>query len=83
MVVGYADSYPEAHALAARTRQEGPVRTRLEQDGCGRVRVAVDRRLTIGDARAFLSAAREVVGVNDEVTPEEGSLLAHIAVRFG
>jgi uncharacterized tellurite resistance protein B-like protein len=33
--------------------------------------------------RALFSAAREVVGVDHEVTPEEGSLLAAIAVRFG
>lgn len=33
--------------------------------------------------RALFSAAREVVGVDDEVTPEEGSILAEIAVRFG
>ncbi len=32
--------------------------------------------------RALFSAAREVAGVNDEVTPEEGSILAEIAVRF-
>lgn len=33
--------------------------------------------------RALFSAAREVAGVDDEVTPEEGSILAEIAVRFG
>ncbi len=33
--------------------------------------------------RALFSAAREVAGVDDEVTPDEGSLLAAIAVRFG
>jgi hypothetical protein len=32
---------------------------------------------------ALFSAAREVAGVNDDVSPEEGSLLAEIAVRFG
>ncbi|MEO6652569.1 MAG: hypothetical protein ABIP17_07925 [Ilumatobacteraceae bacterium] len=32
--------------------------------------------------RALFSAAREVAGV-DEVSPEEGSILAEIAVRFG
>lgn len=33
--------------------------------------------------RALFSAAREVAGVDDEVSPEEGSILAEIAVRFG
>lgn len=32
---------------------------------------------------ALFSAAREVAGVDDDVTPEEGSMLADIAVRFG
>ena len=32
--------------------------------------------------RALFSAAREVAGVDDDVSPEEGSLLADIAVRF-
>ena len=32
--------------------------------------------------RALFSAARGVANVDDEVTPEEGSLRAHIAVRF-
>jgi hypothetical protein len=33
--------------------------------------------------RALFSAARELIGVDDDVTPEEGSLLSEIAVRFG
>ena len=33
--------------------------------------------------RALFSAAREVAGVDDDVSPEEGTLLAEIAVRFG
>ncbi len=32
--------------------------------------------------RALFSAAREVAGVDDEVSPEEGSILEAIAVRF-
>ena len=32
--------------------------------------------------RALFSAAREIADVDDEVTPEEGTLLAHSAVRF-
>ena len=33
--------------------------------------------------RALFSAARELVGADEDVTPEEGSLLSEIAVRFG
>jgi uncharacterized tellurite resistance protein B-like protein len=33
--------------------------------------------------RALFSAARELVGADTDVTPEEGSLLSEIAVRFG
>lgn len=33
--------------------------------------------------RALFSAAREVAGVDDDVSPEEGSILAAVAVRFG
>ena len=33
--------------------------------------------------RALFSAAREVAGVDDDLTPEEGSILAEVAVRFG
>ena len=32
--------------------------------------------------RALFSAAREVAGLDDELTPEEGSILAEVAVRF-
>lgn len=32
---------------------------------------------------ALFSAAREVAGIDDDTSPEEGSLLAEIAVRFG
>jgi len=32
--------------------------------------------------RALFSAAREVAGTDDDVSPEEGTILAHIAVRF-
>lgn len=33
--------------------------------------------------RALFSAAREVAGIDDAVSPEEGTILAEIAVRFG
>jgi hypothetical protein len=32
--------------------------------------------------RALFSAAREVAGIDDDVSPEEGSILAEVAVRF-
>jgi uncharacterized tellurite resistance protein B-like protein len=32
--------------------------------------------------RALFSAAREVAGIDDDVSPEEGTILAEIAVRF-
>lgn len=44
----------------------------------------IDERITSRVLRkALFSAAREVAGVDEEVSPEEGSLLADIAVRFG
>ncbi len=33
--------------------------------------------------RALFSAAREVAGIDEAVSPEEGSILAEVAVRFG
>ena len=45
---------------------------------------SVDARITSRVLRrALFSAARELVGVDDDVTPEEGTLLSEIAVRFG
>ena len=32
---------------------------------------------------ALFSAAREIAGVDDEITIDEGSLLSDVAVRFG
>jgi uncharacterized tellurite resistance protein B-like protein len=44
----------------------------------------IDRRISSRVLRrALFSAAREVAGVDDDVTPEEGSILAEVAVRFG
>jgi len=43
----------------------------------------IDSRITSHVLRAALfSAAREMAGIDDDVTPEEGSLLKEIAVRF-
>ena len=44
----------------------------------------IDRRISSRVLRrALFSAAREVAGVDAEVSPEEGSILAEVAVRFG
>jgi len=43
----------------------------------------VDQRINSRVLRgALFSAAREVAGIDDEVSPEEGSILASVAVRF-
>jgi hypothetical protein len=45
---------------------------------------SIDSRITSRVLRrALFSAARELVGADENVTPEEGSLLSDIAVRFG
>jgi uncharacterized tellurite resistance protein B-like protein len=44
----------------------------------------IDRRISSRVLRkALFSAAREVAGVDETLTPEEGSILAEVAVRFG
>ncbi len=43
----------------------------------------IDSRISSRVLRgALFSAAREIADVDDEVTPEEGTILAEIAVRF-
>jgi uncharacterized tellurite resistance protein B-like protein len=45
---------------------------------------SIDARITSRVLRmALFSAARELVGADEEVSPEEGTLLGEIAVRFG
>jgi hypothetical protein len=45
---------------------------------------SIDARITSRVLRrALFSAARELVGADADVTPEEGTLLSEIAVRFG
>ena len=45
---------------------------------------SIDARITSRVLRmALFSAARELVGAAEEVSPEEGTLLGEIAVRFG
>jgi uncharacterized tellurite resistance protein B-like protein len=44
----------------------------------------IDRRINSRVLRrALFSAAREVAGIDDDVSPEEGTILAEVAVRFG
>ena len=44
----------------------------------------IDRRISSRILRrALFSAAREVAGIDENVTPSEGSILADVAVRFG
>jgi uncharacterized tellurite resistance protein B-like protein len=44
---------------------------------------AIDDRISSRVLRsALFSAARDVAGVDDNVTPEEGTILAEVAVRF-
>jgi hypothetical protein len=44
----------------------------------------IDSRITSRILRkALFSAAREIAGVDDNITPEEGSILSDVAVRFG
>ncbi len=45
---------------------------------------SIDARITSRVLRrALFSAARELVGMDEDVSPEEGTLLSEIAVRFG
>jgi uncharacterized tellurite resistance protein B-like protein len=45
---------------------------------------SIDGRITSRVLRrALFSAAREIAGVDENVSPEEGTLLSAIAVRFG
>ncbi len=44
----------------------------------------IDGKITSRVLRmALFSAAREIAGVDDNISPEEGTLLADVAVRFG
>lgn len=60
------------------------VRTAVRNDATVELLDEIDATINSRLLRAALfSAAREVAGVDDDVSPEEGSLLAEIAVRFG
>ena len=58
-------------------------RQAIEHDRVEEFLDSIDGRISSRVLRsALFSAAREVAGVDDEVSPEEGSLLSQIAVRF-
>ncbi len=60
------------------------VREAVEHDGVTELLDDIDRRISSRILRrALFSAAREVAGVDENVTPDEGSILADVAVRFG
>jgi uncharacterized tellurite resistance protein B-like protein len=59
-------------------------RTAVEQDAVADLLADIDSRISSRILRrALFSAAREVAGIDDSVTPLEGSILADVAVRFG
>jgi uncharacterized tellurite resistance protein B-like protein len=44
----------------------------------------IDRRISSRVLRlALFSAAREIAGIDDDISPDEGTLLNEVAVRFG
>jgi uncharacterized tellurite resistance protein B-like protein len=55
----------------------------IERDRVEEFLDSIDSRISSRVLRsALFSAAREVAGVDDEVNPDEGSILAEVAVRF-
>ena len=58
-------------------------RNAIETDDVPRFIDAIDERISSRVLRsALFSTARDVAGVDDDVSPEEGSILAEVAVRF-
>ena len=55
----------------------------IDRDRVGEFLDDIDTRISSRILRAALfSAARDIAGVDDQVTPTEGSILGEIAVRF-
>ena len=69
------DKYLGPAVVRAQTAISNDAIVELIDDIDGRISSRVLRR-------ALFSAAREVAGVDDDVSPEEGSILAEVAVRF-
>ena len=62
----------------------GLAREAIERGGIDEFIDHIDERINSRVLRgALFSAAREVAGVDDDVSPVEGSILAAVAVRFG
>jgi len=60
---------------ARRTIERGQIESFLD---------AIDGRISSRVLRsALFSAAREIAGVDNQLTPDEGSIVAQIGVRFG
>ena len=60
-----------------------PARHAIESDRVGDLLNDIDARINSRILRsALFSAARDVADIDDDVSPEEGTLLAAIAVRF-
>jgi hypothetical protein len=57
VVVGYARSYPRARDLRRRATRAGLPNVGMEQDGCGRVRVFVERLATVDVGQRFVAMA--------------------------
>lgn len=56
----------------------------IERDDVESFLDAIDERINSRVLRsALFSAARDIAGVDDRVTLEEGTILAEVAVRFG
>jgi hypothetical protein len=66
LVLGYADSYPEAMAMRERARAAGLGDVEAGQDGCGRVRVYVDD-LPTSEAAQALAVEPESAGLTPSV----------------
>ena len=56
----------------------------LEQERVDDFLDSIDARISSRVLRsALFSAARDIAGVDNDVTPDEGTILAEVAVRFG
>jgi len=56
----------------------------IDNDAVLELIVDIDSRISSRVLRrALFSAVREVAGIDDDVSPEEGTILAEVAVRFG
>jgi uncharacterized tellurite resistance protein B-like protein len=56
----------------------------IEQERVDEFLDSIDARISSRILRsALFSAARDIAGVDNDVTPDEGTILAEVAVRFG